>query len=71
MAVSIFKAKRRSHRDVWAEFFANSKRLARHHVTAEELQILRDFAPRGVVTCIGDVLFILGTIRWANREKAP
>jgi hypothetical protein len=69
MAVSIFKAKRKSPREVWKEFFANSKRLARHHVTAEELQILRDFAPRGVVTCIGDILLILRTIRWANRER--
>jgi hypothetical protein len=71
MAVSIFKARPKSHRDVWKEFFANSKRIARHRITPGELQILRAFAPRGVVTCTRDILFILSTIRWANREKGP
>lgn len=71
MATSIFKSvKPRSQRDVWCDFFSDSALLQKHHVTAEEIEILRDFSPLGVVTCNTDILFILSTIRWA-RDKKP
>ena len=70
MATAIFKtAKHKSQRDVWQEFFSDTELLERNHVTAEELEILRDFSPLGVVTCNGDILFILETIRWARDQK--
>ena len=70
MATGIFKSSRpKSQRDVWLEFFSDAKLLERNHVTAEELEILHDFSPLGGVTCNGDILFILGTIRWA-RDKS-
>jgi hypothetical protein len=68
MAGSIFKFRPKSQREIWQEFFDDTKLLARHHVTDEELVILHDFSPLGAITCIGDVLFILSTIRWANRQ---
>ena len=67
MAASIFRPK--SQHEIWAEFFADAALLASNHVTAEELEVLHDFSPLGVVTCTGDILFILSTIRWANRPK--
>jgi hypothetical protein len=71
MATAIFKtAKHKPQCDVWQEFFSDSEVLERNHVTEEELEILRDFSPLGVVTCTGDILFILETIRWA-RDKKP
>ncbi len=71
MAASIFKSvKPRSQRDVWQDFLSNSALLKQHRVTDEELEILRDFSPLGVVTCNADILFILSTIRWA-RDKKP
>jgi hypothetical protein len=69
MKRSFFQARPRTQHDVWAEFFADAELLARNHVTQEESEILHDFSPLGAVTCIGDILFILSTIRWANRPK--
>jgi hypothetical protein len=76
MAGSILRFKPRTPRhswpksqgDLWNEFFNDAELLARHQVTAEELIILRDFSPLGAITCTGDILFILSTIRWANRK---
>ncbi len=69
MAGSILRFKPKSQRDIWNGFFSDtelpSARL--HQVTAEELVILHDFSPLGAITCTGDILFILGTIRSTNR----
>lgn len=62
--------KARSQREVWQAFFSNAALLRKNQVTDEELEILHDFSPLGVVTCDGDILFILSTIRWA-RDKKP
>jgi len=69
MASSIFRTRPKSQRDLWDEFFSNAALLSRNHVTDEELEILHDFSPLGVVTCTGDILFILSTIRWASAKK--
>lgn len=69
MKASFFQARPKLQREVWAEFFADAALLARNHVTQEEIEILHDFSPLGSVTGTEDILFILGTIRWANREK--
>ena len=69
MASSIFRLRPKSQREVWQEFFADAELLERNHITEEELEILHDFSPLGVVTCAGDILFILSTIRWANRKR--
>ncbi len=69
MKGSIFTARPKSQHKVWAEFFADAELLATNHVTEEEIEILHDFSPLGVVTCTEDILFILSTIRWANRRK--
>jgi hypothetical protein len=69
MATSIFRTlKRKAQWEVWQDFFNDAELLARHHVTDEELEILHDFSPLGVVTCNTDILFILGTIRWAHNK---
>jgi hypothetical protein len=68
MAGSILRFKPKSQRDIWNGFFSDTELLARHQVTAEELVILHDFSPLGAITCTGDILFILSTIRWANRK---
>jgi len=71
MATSIFKSIRpKSQYEVWQDFFNDDELLERYKVTAEDLEILRDFSPLGGVTCVGDILFILSTIRWA-RDKKP
>ena len=71
MATSIFKSIRpRSQHEVWQDFFTDTELLARHQVSEEDLEILHDFSPLGGVTCVGDILFILSTIRWA-RDKKP
>jgi hypothetical protein len=67
-AVSFRTTKPKSPHDVWREFFSNAALLKKHRVTEDELQILREFSPLGVVICTGDILFILETIRWANRK---
>ncbi len=71
MATSIFKSFRpKSQHEFWQDFFNDDELLERYKVTAEDLEILHDFSPLGVVTCVGDILFILSTIRWA-RDKKP
>ena len=70
MGIAIFKSsKRKPPRDVWQEFLGDAKLLKEHHITDEEMEILKDFSPLGVVTCIGDILFILSTIRWGRDKK--
>ncbi len=68
MASSLFRFRPKSQHDIWQEFFGDAELLARCQVTAEELEILHDFSPLGAITCTGDILFILSTIRWANRK---
>ncbi len=72
MATAIFKsAKPKTRRDdVWQEFLGDTELHRRNRITAEELEILKDFSPLGVLTGSGDILFILDTIRWA-RDKKP
>jgi hypothetical protein len=62
--------KRKPRQSVWQEFVGDTELLKRNHVNAEELEILNDFSPLGVLTGSGDLLFILDTIRWA-RDKKP
>ena len=70
MADTIFKtAKRKPRRNVWQEFLGDSELLKKNHVTDEELEILKDFSPLGVLTGSGDILFILDKIRWARNKK--
>jgi hypothetical protein len=69
MASSIFKPRPQPPCDAWQEFFSDPELLERNHVTAEELEILHDFAPLGAVICLTDILFILATIRWARDRK--
>jgi hypothetical protein len=69
MATMSFKsARQKPQPDVWREFFSNAALLKKYRVTEDELTILREFSPLGVVVCVGDVLFIIETIRWANRK---
>jgi len=62
-------ARDKPRRDVRQEFLSNAALLKRHCVSDEELEILGQFAPRGVVICNRDILFILETIRWACNRK--
>jgi len=70
MATGIFKSSRRKlPRDVWNEFLGDAELLGKNHITDDELAILKEFAPLGVVTCNGDILFILATIRCGRDKK--
>jgi hypothetical protein len=62
-------SKRQKARDVWRDCLDDSRFLAKHKVTDEDLEILNDFSPLGGVKGQGDVLFILDTIRWARAKK--
>jgi len=62
--------KRKPRRHVWQEFLGDTELLKNNQVTDEELEILKDFSPLGVLTGSGDLLFILEKIRWA-RDKKP
>ena len=64
MANSIFGvAKRFGRHDVWQEFLDDAELRKMHGVTEEEICLLKGFAPLGVVTGSGDILFILKQIR--------
>jgi|ERR1022692_476447 hypothetical protein len=64
MANSIFGvAKRFGRRDVWQEFLDDAELRKQHGVTEEEICLLKGFAPLGVITGSGDILFILKQIR--------
>jgi hypothetical protein len=63
-------AKRKTRPNVWQEFLGDTNLLKKNRVTGEELEILQDFSPLGVLTGSGDLLFILEKIRWA-RDKKP
>jgi len=71
MANSIFgSAKPASQRNLWEEFLADTKLQQEHHVTEDELEMLKTLAPLGMLTGSGDILFILNKIRWARlRHK--
>ena len=60
--------KRNARRGAVREFLGDKALLKRNGVTAEEVTILKDFSPLGVLTGSADLLFILETIRWA-RDK--
>ena len=62
--------KRQSRPTVCQEFLSDGELLKKNRVTAEELEILHDFSPLGVLTGSGDLLFILETIRWARDKKS-
>ena len=70
MATAKKVTKRKARQSVWQEFVSDTELLKKNRVTAEELEILQDFSPLGVLTGIGDLLFILDKIRWA-RDKKP
>jgi len=64
MATSIFGvAKRLGRRDVWQEFLDDAELRKQHRITDEEICLLKGFAPLGVITGSGDILFILKQIR--------
>ena len=62
--------KPKASQSVWQAFLGDRALLEENQVTAEELEILQDFSPLGVLTGNADLLFILETIRWA-RDKKP
>jgi len=70
MATAKKVTKRKARQSVWQEFVSDTELLKKNRVTAEELEILQDFSPLGVLTSSGDLLFILDKIRWA-RDKKP
>jgi len=70
MATAKKVTKRKARQSVWQEFVSDTELLKKNRVTAEELEILQDFSPLGVLTGSGDLLFILDKIRWA-RDKKP
>ena len=64
MANSIFGvAKRFGRCDVWQEFLEDAELHKSHHITEEEICLLKGFAPLGVVIGTDDILFILKQIR--------
>jgi len=64
MANSIFSvAKRLGRRDVWQDFLDDAELHKQHRITEEEILLLKGFAPLGVITGSGDILFILKQIR--------
>ena len=70
MKASFFQARPKSQHEVWAEFFADAALLARqsrHRRRRSRSSTI--FHHSESVTGTGDILFILSTIRWANREK--
>ena len=70
MAAGVFRSsKRMPPREVWNAFLGDAELLRKNHITDDELAILHEFAPRGVVTCTGDILFILSTIRCGRDKK--
>jgi hypothetical protein len=71
MANSIFgPAKSTGRRDIWQEFLNDTKLHEEHHITADEIEMLKTFAPLGMLTGTCDILFILNKIRWARlRHK--
>jgi len=70
MALARKTTKRKSQPTVWQEFLNDGELLKRNRVTDEELEILGDFSPLGVLTGSGDLLFILDKIRWARDKKS-
>ena len=64
MANSIFGvAKRFGRHDIWQEFLDDAELRKQHRITEEEILLLKGFAPLGVITGTGDILFILKQIR--------
>jgi hypothetical protein len=70
MATAKKIGQRKPKQSVWQAFASDTELLKKNQVNAEELEILGDFSPLGVLTGSGDLLFILETIRWA-RDKKP
>ena len=69
MAAGVFRSsKRMPPREVWNAFLGDAELLRKNHITDDELAILKEFSPLGVVTCTGDILFILSTLR-SGRDK--
>ena len=71
MANSIFRTPKKSgQRNVWQDFLNNKELQREHHVTDEEIEMLKNFAPLGMLTGNGDILFILNKIRWARLRNS-
>jgi hypothetical protein len=71
MANSIFVNSKSASQDrIWQEFLADTELHEEHHITQDEIEMLKTLAPLGMLTGSGDILFILNKIRWARlRHK--
>jgi len=68
MARSLSESVGPSRRDIWEAFLLNKELLDRYHVTAEEIDSLKTFAPFGTLTGSDDIIYILERIRRSRRR---
>src|ERR1700683_3651442 len=68
MASSISQPVGRSRREIWEAFLNDKELLDRYHVTAEEIDSLKTFAPFGTLTGSDDIIYILERIRRSRRR---
>lgn len=66
MARELFQ--KRSRREIWEDFLNDTALLGRYRVTAEEIEILKTFAPFGTLTGSEDIIFILERVRRSRRR---
>ena len=66
MATELFQ--KRSRKEIWEEFLNDTALLGRYRVTAEEIEILKTFAPFGTLTCCEDIIFILERVRRSRKR---
>jgi hypothetical protein len=57
----------RSRREIWESFLKDRALLAKFRVTADEIEMLKSFAPFGTLSGSEDILFILDRIRRSRR----
>jgi hypothetical protein len=68
MARSLSESVGRSRREIWEAFLNDKELLNRYHVTAEEIDSLKTFAPFGTLTGSDDIIYILERIRRSRRR---
>jgi hypothetical protein len=66
MARELFQ--KRSRREIWEDFLNDTALLGRYRVTAEEIEILKTFAPFGTLSGSEDIIFILERVRRSRRR---
>ena len=57
-----------SRRQIWEDFLNNSELLSRLRVTADEISLLKTFAPFGTLAGNDDIIFILDQIRRSRKR---